>query len=60
MMTVPFIEGVQYYLDNGKIIMTELYHKSRGYCCGKGCRHCPFDPPNTLGTMEIKESESQD
>lgn len=23
--------------------MTEQYHLNRGYCCGKGCLHCPFN-----------------
>ena len=59
-MITPLINEVHYYLDNGKIIMTELYHKSRGYCCGKDCRHCPFDPKCVEGTTNIKESESED
>ena len=59
-MTTPLINEVHYYLDNGKIIMTELYHKSRGYCCGKNCRHCPFNPKGIEGTTEIKETESED
>lgn len=59
-MTTPLINEVHYYLDNGKIIMTELYHKSRGYCCGKDCRHCPFDPKGKEGTTDIKDSESED
>ena len=24
------------------MVMTELVHRSRGTCCGKACRHCPF------------------
>lgn len=24
------------------MVMTELVHRSRGSCCGKACRHCPF------------------
>ncbi len=31
-----------YYLENGYVVFTEVYHKKRGYCCGSGCRHCPF------------------
>ena len=58
-MTTPLIENVHYYLENGKVIMTEIYHKSRGYCCGKDCRHCPYDPPHTEHTIEIKEKESE-
>jgi len=25
------------------MVFTERYHLERGYCCGSGCRHCPFD-----------------
>jgi hypothetical protein len=25
------------------MVLTEAYHLDRGYCCGNGCRHCPFN-----------------
>ncbi|MEO7311671.1 MAG: DUF5522 domain-containing protein [Chitinophagaceae bacterium] len=25
------------------MVLTEKYHLEKGYCCGNGCRHCPFD-----------------
>ncbi|MHA4843116.1 DUF5522 domain-containing protein [Flavitalea antarctica] len=37
-------EGVDYYFTReGLMVMTTAYHLQRGYCCGNGCRHCPFD-----------------
>lgn len=30
-------------LPDGRIAFTEAYHLKRGYCCGSGCRYCPFD-----------------
>ena len=34
---------IDYYLDeNGNMVFTEEYHLKRGFCCGSGCRHCPF------------------
>jgi hypothetical protein len=24
--------------------LTAAYLLSRGYCCGNGCRNCPYDP----------------
>lgn len=37
-------EGTDYYLnEQGLLVFTELYHLERGYCCGSGCKHCPFD-----------------
>ena len=54
-----FVEGKHYYLESGKIITTELFHKQRGYCCGNKCRHCPYEPQYEQGTKKIKEKESQ-
>jgi len=35
--------NVHYYIENGMMVFTETYHKLRGYCCGSGCRHCPYN-----------------
>ena len=39
-------EGVHYYMEDGFMVFSELYHQSRGKCCGNACRHCPFDHEN--------------
>ena len=31
-----------YYNNDGYIVLTEQYHLARGYCCGNGCKHCPY------------------
>lgn len=31
-----------YYFENGLMVFTEKYHLKRGYCCQRGCRHCPY------------------
>ena len=31
-----------FYMEGRALVFTELYHLRRGYCCGSGCRHCPF------------------
>ena len=31
-----------YYNEQGLMVLTEKYHLERGYCCGNGCRHCPY------------------
>lgn len=32
-----------YYFDtNGLMVFSRAYHLKRGYCCGNGCRHCPY------------------
>jgi hypothetical protein len=39
--------GEDYYLTpDGLLVFTEKYHLDKGYCCGNGCRHCPFDFEN--------------
>ena len=39
-----FNEGEHFYYDpDGLMVLTEKYHRERGYCCGNGCRHCPYD-----------------
>ena len=52
-----FVLGIDYYLENGKVIMTEHYHKERGHCCGSdnGCRHCPYMPECEKGNQVLKE-----
>jgi hypothetical protein len=38
------IEGEDFYYDeNDNVVLTAQYHLDKGYCCGCGCRHCPFD-----------------
>ena len=54
MKEFKFIEGEDYYLEKGKIILTEAYLKKRGTCCGSGCRHCAFWPQHIKGNKEVK------
>jgi Family of unknown function (DUF5522) len=45
MKTAPIAlkEGEDYYFDErGFMVFTENYLLKRGYCCGSGCRHCPY------------------
>jgi hypothetical protein len=36
------VEGDDYYLEGKVLVFTAAYHLRRGYCCGNGCRHCPY------------------
>lgn len=36
------IEGIDYYFENGLMVLTAHFLKNRGYCCGNDCRHCPY------------------
>lgn len=47
MANKPLVEGVHYYFnEEGKMVLTALYLSERGYCCGNGCLHCPYDYQN--------------
>lgn len=37
-----FTEGIDYYFENGFMVLTAHFLKKRGYCCSNGCRHCPY------------------
>ena len=41
------VAGVDYYEEGAAMVFTAAYHRRRGYCCGSGCRHCPYglSPP---------------
>ena len=37
-------ENEDYYFNkNGLMVFTEKYLLQRGYCCGNGCIHCPYN-----------------
>ncbi|MEQ9468909.1 MAG: DUF5522 domain-containing protein [Ekhidna sp.] len=41
------LESEDYYINKqGLLVFTEKYHLKRGYCCGSGCLHCPFNHEN--------------
>ena len=43
-MRPPLVEGEDYYRnEDGFVVLTEKHHLNRGYCCGMGCKHCPYD-----------------
>ena len=55
-----------YYHENGFLVFTEAYHLKKGYCCGNGCRHCPYEyeavpePRRTaLIKSDIKENREE-
>ncbi len=38
------IEGIDFYINkDGYIVLTKKYHLEKGFCCGMGCLHCPYD-----------------
>ena len=39
---LPAVPGDFYFDAGGLMVFTAAYHRRRGYCCGSGCRHCPY------------------
>lgn len=49
------IENKHYYINaDGLMVFTEQYHLEKGYCCGMGCLHYPY---NYEKVPEPKRSE---
>ena len=38
-----FVEGLDFYFEDGLMVLTRRYLANRGYCCDSRCRHCPYD-----------------
>ena len=56
----PLIENIHYYLnEDGLIVFTEKYLRERGYCCGNGCKHCPYDYINVAEPKRSQMIEQQ-
>jgi hypothetical protein len=41
-LNATLVEGEDYYFERGLMVFTARYHLRRGYCCDRGCRHCPY------------------
>lgn len=40
-------DNLGYYFNNdGFVVFTAEYLLKRGYCCGNGCKNCPYDYKN--------------
>ncbi len=46
-MQKQFEEDEDYYFNNdGLVVFTAAYLLERGYCCGNGCKNCPYNFKN--------------
>jgi len=54
-MKSRLVEGEDfYYNEQGYVVLTEKYHLQKGFCCGNGCKHCPY---NYINVPEPKRSQ---
>lgn len=42
-----------WYIEHGLLVYTVAFHLKRGFCCGSGCRHCPYEPRHVEGGTRI-------
>ena len=49
------VEGKDYYLENGLMVLTAHFLLRRGYCCGNGCRHCPYPKEQAKQALEKED-----
>lgn len=53
-------EGVDYYFnEQGFVVLTEKYHLDKGFCCGNGCKHCPYQYEAVPEPMRSKITENK-
>jgi hypothetical protein len=52
------VEGEDFYREGGYVVFTAAYHLRRGFCCGSGCRHCPYDD-ETKGVEAHEEKRDE-
>lgn len=54
-----------YFSSEGNVVFTAEYLLKRGYCCGNGCRNCPYDwknvpePRRTKLLLQREEGEKE-
>ena len=54
-----------YFNSDGLVVFTKEYLLQRGYCCGNGCKNCPYDyknveePRRSLLLKKRKEEEDK-
>ena len=58
--------GQDYYLDeSGLMVLTAKFLLKRGFCCGSGCKHCPYEESTLINPyipreLQIPQQESLD
>ncbi len=53
------IENEDYDIEDGQMVLTAQYHLRRGYCCGNGCRHCPYAQADVPENRKFEDEETK-
>jgi len=41
-ISAPMPVDGDFYWEGANVVFTAQFHLRRGFCCGSGCRHCPY------------------
>lgn len=55
-MKMSLVEGVDYTIENNKMVFTRDFLLKRGYCCNSRCRNCPYSRENRSGDSRDESS----
>lgn len=64
-MPAELIPDQDYYFnEEGYVVLTEKYHLKKGFCCGNGCKHCPYlyiavPEPRRSELLSIRKNETK-
>lgn len=63
-MTNKPIEGIDFYWENDFMVLTEKFLLNKGYCCGNGCKNCPYNyisvpEPKRTELLKLKEGKTK-
>ncbi len=39
------VQQDDFYVEGNRVVLTEVFLRRRGFCCGFDCRHCPWKKP---------------
>lgn len=54
------VEGEDFYREGAYVVFTARYLLRRGYCCGSGCRHCPYESVESAPGAEVSKERVAD
>lgn len=52
-MDRPLVEGIDYTIEDAKMVLTATFLLRRGYCCNSGCRNCPYRTDTAASRVRI-------
>jgi len=52
---MKLIEGVDYFTENGRIVLSREFLLRRGYCCNSKCRNCPYKVNDKISLENLED-----